>query len=261
MTTIVNDNHSSNNEMNSGDTEMWPTLNAATSPVPEPGQKAMKPIVWNENQNVGEPTDQEGWELLTDGDDDDDATEEKEARDSHETEQETPVVHVVNRKVLRHAESSPDFRRAFDLKAVMEAEDDDDASGSFAMVSGPGSVMSMSSTFSFRDAILSPGAVTSAEDEQGAGTALKIRPRPRVKPRFVVKKPMKRCAKSTGDLTSLVIQEEEEVIGASDAMEFYHRKALGVQTRKNGLKLRPDEAKRKQIILNKKSLQKSESRG
>jgi hypothetical protein len=247
MTTIVH-----------ADEEMWPTLNAAASPVPEPGQKVTKQVAWDVNH--GEPTDQEGWELLTDGDDDEDkAQEEKAETSNNETKQET-LVRVVNRKVLRHAQSSPNLHSSFDLVAVMEAEDDDDdASGSFAMISGPGSVMSMSSTFSFRDAILSPGAAT--EDEQGAPAALKTRPRPRVKPRFIVKKPMKRCAKSTGDLTSLVIQEDEEVIGASDAMEFYHRKALGEQTRKNGLKLRPDEAKRKQIIMNKKSLQKSESRG
>jgi hypothetical protein len=254
MTTIVN-----------ADDEMWPTLNEATSPVPEPGEKATKQVAWNVNHGE-EPTDQEGWELLTDGDDEEnDKSQEEKAETSNnntETKQETSVVHVVNRKVLRHAQSSPNLHSNFDLQAVMEAEDDDydDASGSFAMVSGPGSVMSLSSTFSFRDAILSPGAATSTEGEQGAPAALKIRPRPRVKPRFVVKKPMKRCIKSTGDLKSLVIQEDEEVIGAGDAMEFYHRKALGAQTRKNGLKLRPDEAKRKQMIMQKKGLQRSESR-
>jgi hypothetical protein len=94
MTTIVNDNNdnSSNNEMNPGDTEMWPSLNAAASPLPELGQKVTKQVVWNVNHNVGEPTDQEGWELLTEGDDDDDA-EEKEAHNNNETEQETPVVY------------------------------------------------------------------------------------------------------------------------------------------------------------------------
>jgi hypothetical protein len=35
---------------------------------------------------------------------------------------------------------------------------------------------------------------------------------------------MKRCA---GDLKSLVIQKYEVAIGASDAMEFYYRNALG----------------------------------
>lgn len=250
MTTIVN----STNEISpTADEEMWPTLNAGASPVPSKEEKVMKQVVWND---VGEPVDQEDWELLA-GDDDDDDKERKEAH-NNETKQEGPVVRVMNRKILRHAQSSPNLHSSFDQKAVME--DDDDASSSYAFVSGPGSVMSMSSTFSFRDAILTPGAATStsAEDEQAA---LKIRPRSRVKPRFIVKKPMKRCIKSTGDLTSLVIQEEEEIIGASDASEFYHRKALGVQTRKNGLKLRPDEAKRKQMIINKKSLQKSESKG
>jgi hypothetical protein len=254
MTTIVN----STNEISpTADEEMWPTLNPGTSPVPAKEQKVTKQVVWND---IGEPIDQEDWELLADDDDD---KEGKEDHNSSETKQETPVVQVMNRKILRHAQSSPNLHRTFDMEAVMEDDDDDDASGSFAMVSGPGSVMSMSSNFSFRDAILSPGAAasTSTEDEQAAGAALKNRQaRPRIQPRFVVKKPMKRCIKSTGDLKSLVIQEDEEVIGAADAMEFYHRKALGVQTRKNGLKLRPDEAKRKQMIMQKKGLQRSESR-
>jgi hypothetical protein len=258
MTTIVN----STNEISStADEEIWPTLNEGASPVPAKEQNVTKQVVWND---VGEPIDQEDWELLGD-DDDDDNKEGKEAQNnSNTTKQATPAVQVVNRKVLRHAQSSPNLHSTFDLKAVMEDDDDDDddddASGSFAMVSGPGSVMSMSTTFSFRDAILSPGAVTTASTEDDAA-ALKIRPRTRVKPRFVVKKPMKRCIKSTGDLKSLVIQEDEEIIGAGDAMEFYHRKELGVQTRKNGLKLRPDEAKRKEMIMQKKGLQRSESRG
>jgi hypothetical protein len=256
MTTIVN----STNEISpTVDEDMWPTLNnPGASPIPPKEQKVTKQVVWND---VGEPIDQEDWELLADDDDDDDK-EGKEAHNSNETKRETPVVQVVNRKILRHAQSSPNLHSNFDMEVVME-DDDDDASGSFAMVSGPGSVMSMASNFSFRDAILSPGAAASGstEDEQAAGAALKIRQaRPRVKPRFVVKKPMKRCIKSTGDLKSLVIQEDEEVMGSSDAMEFYHRKALGVQTRKNGLKLRPDEAKRKQMIMQKKGLQRSESR-
>jgi hypothetical protein len=256
MTTIVN----STNEISpAADEEMWPTLNPEISPVRAKEQKGTKQVVWND---VGERIDQEDWELLADDDDEDDDNEGKEVHNSNETKQETPVVQVVNRKILRHAQSSPNLHRSFDMEAVME-DDDDDASGSFAMVSGPGSVMSMSSNFSFRDAILSPGAATSTstEDEQAATAALKIRPRPRVKPRFVVKKPMKRCIKSTGDLKSLVIQEDETVGAvASDAMEFYHRKALGAQSRNNGLKLRPDELKRKQIIMHKKGLQRSESR-
>mmetsp|Transcript_18400 Transcript_18400/g.27587 ORF Transcript_18400/g.27587 Transcript_18400/m.27587 type:complete len:299 (-) Transcript_18400:53-949(-) len=85
--------------------------------------------------------------------------------------------------------------------------------------------------------------------------------------------PIKRCAKSTGDLRSLVIHEdeegygggssagviheedEEEVLGCTDAMEYYNRKDFGRQGRANGRKIRPDEAKRKEMIIHKKNAQ------
>lgn len=94
------------------------------------------------------------------------------------------------------------------------------------------------------------------------------------KPKLVVNA-IKRCAKSTGDLRSLVIHEspedeyyggggggivddvihEEEVLGETDAMEFYSRKSKGSLSRQNGAKIRPDEAKRKEMILYKKNAQ------
>lgn len=86
--------------------------------------------------------------------------------------------------------------------------------------------------------------------------------------------PIKRCAKSTGDLRSLVIhedeegygggsgagviheeEEEEEILGCTDAMEYYNRKDFGRQGRANGRKIRPDEAKRKKMIIHKKNAQ------
>eukprot|EP00978_Attheya_sp_CCMP212_P002557 scaffold5201_cov54-Attheya_sp.AAC.1 len=100
--------------------------------------------------------------------------------------------------------------------------------------------------------------------------------RKKFRPRLVVK-PITRCIKSTGDLISLSqIQEEEEshggggggggafggisieedeAVGDSDAMEFYHRKNKGATGRVNGLKARPDEAKRKEIIIHRKEAQ------
>lgn len=94
---------------------------------------------------------------------------------------------------------------------------------------------------------------------------------------------IRRCSKSTGDLRSLVsIQEdedhydgaggggfggggggggetihEEEVLGETDAMDFYHRKAKGGSNRSNGMKLRPDEKKRKEWIISKKNAQRA----
>jgi hypothetical protein len=94
------------------------------------------------------------------------------------------------------------------------------------------------------------------------------------RPKLVVNT-IKRCAKSTGDLRSLVIHEdpeddgfggggggiadsvihEDEILGDTDAMEFYSRKSKGSLNRQNGAKIRPDEAKRKEMILYKKNAQ------
>lgn len=91
--------------------------------------------------------------------------------------------------------------------------------------------------------------------------------------------PIKRCTKSTGDLQSLsrihetsehddamgggggggfgdiAEHHEDEVLGDTDAMDFYHRKAKGVQNRASGKMIRPDEAKRKEISVHKKDVQ------
>jgi len=173
-------------------------------------------------------------------------------------EQGVVVVQTNNPKTLRHCCSSPDLRQ-FSLDVV--DEDDEEVADSigqddFSMLSGPGSVVSMASGFSFRDAILSPPAKEARNDEPKPSTeqARTRRHQQRIKPKFVVA-PIKRCAKSTGDLQSLVIQEEDEILGDTDAMDFYHRKAKGFQGRQNGLKLRPDEAKRKAITMHKKDLQ------
>lgn len=88
----------------------------------------------------------------------------------------------------------------------------------------------------------------------------------------IIVTPIKRCARSTGDLRSLVIHEEEEghgggggcmsaiiheeeVLGESDATEYYNRKAYGSKGRANGKKIRPDEKKRKDFIIHKKNAQ------
>jgi len=97
--------------------------------------------------------------------------------------------------------------------------------------------------------------------------------RQKVKPRLIVNK-IKRCTKSTGDLRTLVcIQEdedievggvdvihEEDISGETDAMDYYHRKDRGCLNHKNSLKLRPDEAKRKQRIVTKKNAQRQMQR-
>jgi hypothetical protein len=101
---------------------------------------------------------------------------------------------------------------------------------------------------SFRDAVL---LKTSSEQTEAPSSAVQACSK-KMKPKIVVT-PIKRCARSTGDLRSLVIHEE--VLGESDAMDYYHRKAQGASGRMNSLKLRPDEAKRKHFTLQKKKMQ------
>ena len=60
---------------------------------------------------------------------------------------------------------------------------------------------------------------------------------------------------STPNLRSSLSLDENLILGETDAMEFYHRKAKGFVGHKNGLRMRPDEAKRKDITMYKKGLQ------
>lgn len=177
----------------------------------------------------------------------------------------------VNRKMLRHCESSPNLSAmdkiveqtppALNLPDSVHEEDD-----SFAMVSGPPSVMTATTTATVSWADLAGSPTKQNNTSTGTprsiiGSLPRSEPRARIQPKFVVvhTKQMRRCTKSTGDLQALAghgdEEEEEGGGGACDAMEFYHRKAVGAASRFNGLKLRPDEQARKQIILNKKSEQ------
>lgn len=99
-----------------------------------------------------------------------------------------------------------------------------------------------------------------------------------MKPKLVLS-PITRCSKSTGDLRSLVSinededvcdfngcrsiinEDEEQILGETDAAEFYHQKSKGRSNRSNGMKLRPDEAKRKKMIIDKKNMQRRSQRG
>lgn len=97
------------------------------------------------------------------------------------------------------------------------------------------------------------------------------------KTRLVVT-PIKRCVRSTGDLRSLiihegeegysgmtspaaaVIHEEDEVLGYTDAQEYYDRKSHGTNGRSKSHRIRPDEAKRKEMIIHKKNAQRRADR-
>mmetsp|Transcript_9809 Transcript_9809/g.14431 ORF Transcript_9809/g.14431 Transcript_9809/m.14431 type:complete len:220 (+) Transcript_9809:200-859(+) len=108
---------------------------------------------------------------------------------------------------------------------------------------------------SFREMLLTKAIKEEKEEEEDI---FKESPKPKVKtkPTFVVT-PIRRCSMSSPNLRALSSFEEgsEEVLGDTDAMEYYNRKASGYNGRKNGLKVRPDEAKRLDMILQKKDMQ------
>jgi len=191
-------------------------------------------------------------------------------------------------RCLKHAQSTPDFRHYDtileesddDVVAILIEDENEDgdgigslASSSMVMVSSPPSVVSSqscwsaSSKVSFRDAIMKEQAQDGTDGTQPQAQQPKMTKK---KPKFVVT-PIKRCAKSTGDLQSLArIAEsggdhyyggggggndhhnDDTVLGDTDAELFYNQKAQGKLGRKNGRKSRPDEAKRLQIIMAKK---------
>jgi hypothetical protein len=201
------------------------------------------------NTNLSTETDD--WELI--------ASDEPESSSS-----EQPVIVEVQRRPrsLSSSFSTPDLSRYDILESVPEEDSGikfhDDSS--YDLVTGPRSVLSVASTLSFRDAILRKAASSetnshpTTEQEKLQRT---LRPF-RLKPKFVVE-PIHRCAKSTGDLLSLGKREEDDddIIGETDAMEFYYRKSSGARSRYNGAKIRPDEAKRLQITMHKKHLQRN----
>lgn len=174
-------------------------------------------------------------------------------------------------KMMLHSQSSPNLRDYTIEESESDEESEermdasiasqDDASSSFTLVSGPPSVNSIwSCRISFKDALLKKEDVTSRtipekeaapKNKKHHGQHIK-----KVKPKFIVQEvaPMKH-AKSTGDLLQLV--EEEEILGDSDAHEYYSRKAQGSLGRRNGRKQRPDEKKRLQMTMNKKNLQRA----
>lgn len=206
--------------------EMWPTLKEAH------GNSGETPVAADEN----------GWEIVRQDDDADEAAE-------------VQVLPTSMRK-LRHCASSPDLR--FLGRALESVAEHDDEAVTIDSIDSSAVLVSKKMT-SFRDAILSPSKepVDEKKEQDSAQNAAAPQTRPKkIKPKIVVT-PIKRCSKSTGDLRSLVIHEDD-VLGESDAMDYYHRKAMGASGRVNSLKLRPDEAKRKSITMYKKQVQRQQ---
>ena len=194
---------------------------------------------------------------------------------------------TANPKLLRHCASSPNLTGlsftqvneigiddGFMLADVEEEPEHDSVAESFSVIDSVSSVHSIStqqtiatntkqptSTMSWSDRIKKSaleGASSDGKEEKKLEAPRRQRKKQLAR---IVVKPITRCAKSTGDLQSLSTlhehNDEEEMMGATDAMEFYHRKAQGAKGRSSGLRMRPDEAKRKQFTLHKKSMQRS----
>lgn len=183
--------------------------------------------------------------------------------------QQSQKVKKSNPKMLLHSQSSPNLRDYvieesdseddFSEVALSKATQDD--ASSFSMLSSSPSVNSIwSSRISFKDALLKKDESVQAVPENKS-TKHHHHHQPRikkVKPQFVVATvaPIKH-AKSTGDLSTLL---EEDILGDTDASDFYARKAHGSLGRKNAKKIRPDEAKRLEMTMNKKNSQRAQGR-
>jgi hypothetical protein len=187
-----------------------------------------------------------------------------------------------NPKILKHCQSSPDLRAWNTINDCSDQEEDSSsavlieeetsmASSSMDLVSEPPSVWSVGSNrLSFKDAILQKSDQAPPLHPSTATTTQRQPKKASFKTTFVVVKPvsqrvsagLRRNSKSMGNLSALDhIQEDHDVMGDTDAGDFYCRKEKGAVARQNGQKLRPDEAKRLQITMAKKSMQKQRQRG
>ena len=240
-------------------TELWPSLAA-----PEKSNQSPK--------NVND------WEFVTGSD----TEEPPEMRSNSQT------------KILHRCPSSPNFmhRKQDDSSYVLDCSSssidaqsvstDVSIDDAVVLTKRPPSNSTMRKVPSFKDVMMlnAESQLKEREEqlklkEQEERIRKESMKRRKAKPRIVVN-PIKRCTKSTGDLRSLVsIQEdeedegfgggsgggftihEEEVLGETDAAEFYFRKAKGSSNRINGEKLRPDEATRKDMIIAKKNAQRA----
>lgn len=158
-------------------------------------------------------------------------------------EQSKYFVETTPSKGISHCASSPDFRRF-----IRSSEDDDTSVAS--------------SVVSFRDAMLSTSAPRQVKEDEELRPSTTPR-RQRIQPRFVIKPTIiRRCSKSTGDLLAMAkIQEndDDDEFFDDDVLYdcHYNNKAHGARGRMNGRKLRPDEAKRKEMIIHKKNIQRA----
>jgi len=239
----------------------WPTLTETTSP------------------NHSAKKEDESWEFVT-------------SSDEEEIDGSTSMTPGQQSKILHRCPSTPEFANhctddssyvldcsSIDAQSVLTDTSTDDAVILSKRMQSNSTIRKIPS---FKDVMMLNAEAKQKEKEE---KTLKLKTlkenmrkeaakrRKEAKPRIVVN-PIKRCTKSTGDLRSLVcIHEDEEeegfgcgggmtihedaVLGETDAAEFYFRKSKGCMNRTNGGKIRPDEAKRRDLIIAKKNAQRA----
>ena len=108
---------------------------------------------------------------------------------------------------------------------------------------------------SFRDAMMKSLPTKSQAKQETRLSSAEQKQRKKIKPRFVVT-----------TTNAPATKQQRSVDSGSDSqdcdydMEFYERKAHGHRGRVSGLKLRPDELKRKVFIVEKKERQRQKQR-
>lgn len=211
--------------------------------------------------SLKQPHKRDEWELL-------DPDEHDHAPEEHNLSGDSSFEVVIEADIpsprrLHHSNSSPNLSsstilkspvREHNLGAVMEDEEE----SSFAMVSSPPSVWTATSTtttgnLNYRNAILAATSeeTTTAEEPVTSPRSKKNGLR-KFQPRIVVVPTpprMRRCSRSTGDLPTLMLDDQET------ANEFYQQKSMGMSSYSVGRKQRPDEMKRRNLIIQKKDRQ------
>mmetsp|Transcript_36177 Transcript_36177/g.53983 ORF Transcript_36177/g.53983 Transcript_36177/m.53983 type:complete len:238 (-) Transcript_36177:96-809(-) len=168
----------------------------------------------------------------------------------------------------QRSSSTPDLRALGPVLEVVQEDDSVGAARKLGTLTPPPTAVLKSSLVtnvpSFADMVRSlqsevkPAASPAPTSVKSTTQSTSKKPRQRA--RYVVT-PIRRCSKSTGDLKSLASSFPDDDHNAGmDEMDYYHRKSQGAVSRKNGLKLRPDEAKRKNISMYKKELQRQQQR-
>jgi hypothetical protein len=165
-------------------------------------------------------------------------------------EEEEDAVMIISRPVKtplirQRSSSTPDL---FGLKRSASRAEEEEKNDVFLM-SLDDSSLPVKSIPSFRDKLLAKMSNSLAEEVAPAANQNKPK-QPKRKPKFVVT-PTLRCSVSTPNFRNM----DDEVLGETDASEYYNRKAMGYAGRQNGMKIRPDEAKRRDFTLAKKEMQ------